>query len=131
EWLGAGRSRERALVASAAILASLVLLPFLLPYLRASREQGLVRSLQAVAFYQGSWRDYLTTGSRLHYSAWSARFWSEMRAALFPGIVGAALTLGALASGIAWRDRRLRLWLAVGVVGLLLSFGTRTPGYVL
>jgi len=131
EWLGSGRSRALVPLAGAALLASVILVPFLLPYFHASREQGLVRSLQAVAVYQGSWRDYLTTGSRLHYEAWSARFWTEMRAALFPGIVGVALTGVTLVTGIAWRDRRLRLWLAVGVVGLLLSFGTKTPGYVL
>jgi hypothetical protein len=84
-----------------------------------------------VAVYQGSWRDYLTTGSRLHFDTWSARFWTEMRAALFPGIVGVLLTAVSIVTGLAWRDRRARLWLAVGGAGLLLSFGTRTPGYVL
>jgi hypothetical protein len=131
DWLGAGRTRTLALVAGAAAVASAALVPFLLPYLHANRNQGLVRSLQAVAVYQGSWRDYLTTGSRLHFDTWSARFWTEMRAALFPGIVGVLLTAVSIVTGLAWRDRRARLWLAVGGAGLLLSFGTRTPGYVL
>ena len=131
EWTGAGRTRTLLLLVLAAALASLALVPFLLPYLHAQRDQGLIRSLQAVAVYQGSWRDYLTTGSRLHYDAWSVQFWSGMRAALFPGFTATVLVAIAVVSGIAWRDRPLRLWLAVGGVGLLLSFGTRTPGYVL
>ena len=119
-----------ALLLVAAAIASAALIPFLLPYLHAQRDQGLIRSLQAVAVYQGSWRDYLTTGSRLHYDAWSVRFWVGMRAALFPGVVATLLAGVALVTGHAWRDRAQRLWLAVGLAGLLLSFGTRTPGYV-
>jgi hypothetical protein len=130
DWFGAGRSRSLLLLGVAAVLASLVVIPFLLPYLKAQREQGLIRSLEAVAVYQGSWRDYLTTGSRLHYDAWSERFWGGMRAALFPGFVAMALVGITLVSGSAWRDRTQRLWLAIGVIGLLLSFGARTPGYV-
>ncbi len=131
EWLGAGRTRTLLLLALAALLASIVLVPFLLPYFHAQRDQGLIRSLQAVTVYQGSWRDYLTTGSRLHYDAWSVRFWSGMRAALFPGFIAMLLVGISVVSGIAWRNRALRLWTAVGIVGLLLSFGTRTPGYVM
>jgi hypothetical protein len=119
-----------ALLLVAAAIASAALIPFLLPYLHAQRDQGLIRSLQAVAVYQGSWRDYLTTGSRLHYDAWSAPFWVGMRAALFPGFIATLLAGVALVTGRAWRDRAQRLWLAVGIAALLLSFGTRTPGYV-
>src|SRR5262245_9179629 len=131
DWLGAGRMRALLLLGLAAGLASIVLVPFLLPYFHAQRDQGLMRSLQAVAVYQGSWRDYLTTGSRLHYDAWSVRFWSGMRAALFPGFTALLMAAVAMVSGIAWRDRALRLWTAIGIAGLLLSFGTRMPGYVL
>jgi hypothetical protein len=130
DWLGVGRRRVLALLLVAAAIASAALIPFLLPYLHAQRDQGLIRSLQAVAVYQGSWRDYLTTGSRLHYDAWSVRFWAGMRAALFPGGVATLLAGVVLVTGHAWRDRAQRLWLAVGLAGLLLSFGTRTPGYV-
>jgi hypothetical protein len=131
EWLSTGNRRGLAMLGLAGAMASVALIPFLLPYLHAQREQGLIRSLQAVRVYQGSWRDYLTTGSRLHYEAWSVRFWTDMRAALFPGFLATALAAVSVGSGWAWRDRRQRLWLAVGVAGLLLSFGTRTPGYVL
>ena len=40
-----------------------------------------------------------------------------------------ALTLVAAFAGTPWRDPRARMLLAIGVVGLLLSFGPRLPGY--
>ena len=131
EWLTPERKQTFALLLVAAVVTSAMLVPFLLPYLHAQREQGLTRSLEAVAVYNGSWIDYLTTGSRLHYNAWSIRFWPEMRAALFPGFVAVLVAGVAVVSGIAWRDRALRLWTAIGIVGLFLSFGTRTSAYVL
>lgn len=129
EWLGAGRGRAFLLLLLAAALASVVLIPFLLPYLHAQQAQGLTRPLDARWLYEGSWRAYLATGSRLHFSAWSAPFWSNSGAALFPGFTPLLLTSVAAASGIAWRDRTLRLWVAIGVAGFLLSFGTGLPGY--
>src|SRR5262245_59137961 len=49
EWLPRGRRGTLALLAVAAVLASVLVIPFLLPYLYAQREQGLTRSLKAVA----------------------------------------------------------------------------------
>lgn len=129
EWRGAGRGGVFLLLLLAAALASVVLIPFLLPYLHAQQAQGLTRPLDARWLYEGSWRDYLATGSRLHFRAWSARFWSDSATALFPGFTPLLLTGVAALSGIAWRDRTLRLWVAIGVAGFLLSFGTGLPGY--
>jgi hypothetical protein len=130
EWLDREHRRTLVLLVIAAALASAMLLPFLLPYLHAQRDQGLTRSLRAVAVYDASWRDYLTTGGRVH-QFWSARFQPGMRAALFPGFVAVALAGVAIVTGSAWRNRAARVWIAVALVGLLLSFGTRLPGYVL
>ena len=131
DWLGPGRRRSLAMLAGAAALASLMLVPFLLPYVHAQREQGLTRTLQAVTVYNGSWGDYFTTGSRLHFNAWSAPFWTEMKAALFPGVTALILAGVSIVTAIAWRDRALRAWLAIGATGFLMSFGTKMPGYVL
>lgn len=131
DWLGRGHGRTFVLLVLAAALASVVLIPFLLPYLHAQQAQGLTRPLDARWLYEGSWRDYFTTGSRLHFSAWSTRFWSDSRAALFPGFTALLLAGVAAVSGIAWWDRTLRLWVAIGVAGFLLSFGTGLPGYAL
>ncbi len=40
-----------------------------------------------------------------------------------------ALAAVAVARGIAWRDPRARMCLAFGICGVLLSFGTKLPGY--
>ena len=63
----------------------------------------------------------------MHYNAWSYRWFTG--AALFPGLMAMALAAVAIARGIAWRDPRARMCLAVGVCGVLLSFGIKLPGY--
>ena len=127
EWLGRGRGRPFGLLTLAAALAALLLLPFLLPYRQAQVEQGLTRTLVEVSTYTASWRDYLSASGRLHFDWWSARFWSGT--ALFPGVTASLLAAVALATGAAWRHRFARMWLALGVAGLVLSFGAAVPGY--
>jgi hypothetical protein len=73
------------------------------------------------------WRDYLCTPGRLHFSLWSHRFLTGN--ALFPGVTAITLAGLAIARGTAWRDRRARMALAVGIAGVLLSCGAALPGY--
>jgi len=131
DWLGRDRRRTLVLAIGAMLGASTMLIPFLLPYLHAMQDQGLTRSLRAVAVYDASWRDYLTTGGRLHFRLWSGAIATPAQTALFPGVIRSALALVAIVTGVAWRNRAARLWITVGIVGLLLSFGTHLPGYVL
>ncbi len=105
-----------------------LMLPFLWPYYLVRTEQGLARTLDEVRLYSAGWLDYLVTGGRLHYDAWSHRFF-EGRTALFPGIVGAGLAVSTVVSGTAWRDSRARMALAFGLMGFALSFGAGLPGY--
>lgn len=112
----------------AAGVSVLLLTPFLWPYYEVSRDQGLTRSVDEVARYSAGWRDYLVTGGRLHYAWWSHAFF-EGRTALFPGVTAAALAIVAIGSGVAWRDRRARMAIAFGAVGVALSFGPALPGY--
>jgi hypothetical protein len=121
-----GRIWKHLVIAGA--IASVVLVPFLLPYYRVSVDQGLVRTIDDVRVYSAGWLDYLVTAGRLHYSWWSHTVFAN-RTALFPGAVGTVLALGAIVSGIAWRDRRARMALAFGAVGFALSFGASLPGY--
>ena len=109
----------------AGLSSAILLVPFLWPYYEVSIEQGLTRSIDEVARYSAGWRDYLVTGGRLHYSSWSHLFF-EGRTALFPGVAALALAAMALAH---WRDRRVRMTLAIGIVGVALSFGPALPGY--
>ena len=127
EWLGPRFRKVVPLLALAAILALAVLTPFLLPYWRVSREQGLTRSLAEVALYSARWTDYLATGGRLHFELWSHHFFD--REGLFAGVVGAFLTLVALGTGVAWRDRRARMAVAFGLVAFAMSFGPAFPLY--
>ncbi len=104
-------------------MSLLVLGPALIPYARLGR----VRSLDEIALYSASARDYLASPARVHFGTWSARFFGGTTA-LFPGVTALVLTAIALASGIAVRDRRARMAVAVGLVGIALSLGPAFPG---
>lgn len=128
EWWGSGRRHVRFELALATVAIAAVLAPFLWPYYQLSRDQGLARAIDEVAFYSAEWRDYLVTGGRLHYAWWSHQFF-ESRTALFPGVTAVILAGVALGSGTAFRDVRARMSLAVGVLGIAFSFGPGLPGY--
>jgi hypothetical protein len=129
EWIGRRRLPTFALLTLAATIASLMLLPFLIPYLHVRNEQGLVRSLAVASMYDASWRDYLAAGGRFHFDSWSGPFWTGANAALFPGVLATVLAGVTVVTGRIWRDPTLRVWMALGIAGLLLSFGTKLPGY--
>ena len=140
-------------LAIAGVISAIALTPFLWPYYEVSRDQGLVRQAADVTQYNAGWRDYLATGGRLHFAWWSQKFY-EGRTALFPGFTVLILSLLALLR-YAWgqppnvaRDTqglapnvacdtwgqppdvaRVRMALAIAVLGLTLSFGTSLPGY--
>jgi hypothetical protein len=132
DWLNTQRGpRILAALAVAGAIAAVGMFPFLWPYLQVAREYGHVRSLEEVAMYTAGWDDYLASASRLHYALWSAPFYHRSNLSLFPGVVPIVLALIALGTGVAWKDRRARMFLAIGIAGLLLSFGTALPGYTL
>ena len=76
DWWGQRGRRLLPLLAMAAGLALVVVVPFLLPY----RRLGQVRPLDEVAFYAASWRDYLATPARVHFDALEhALLWRHVR----------------------------------------------------
>jgi hypothetical protein len=123
EWWGSRARRLLPFVGLAALLALVAIVPALWPYARL----GQVRPLDEVAAYSATWRDYLTTPARVHYSWWSSRVWGS--AGLFPGMTSLILSAAAVALGLCRRDRRARMALAFGAVGVALSFGPALPGY--
>src|SRR5262249_9774050 len=125
---GARRGAVVGRLALAGASAAVVLIPFLLPYWHAN-SQGLTRGLAEATQYSATWESYLSTPSNLHYPLWSERFFQGT--ALFPGALGLALSILALARGVAFSDGRARMCLVIGLVGVVLSFGPKVPGYAL
>jgi uncharacterized protein (DUF952 family) len=130
EWMRPSPGRAAGLLAVAAGIGAGIVAPFLYPYYVAQQEQGLTRTLDEVARYSSTWRDYLTTAGRLHFAWWSHRF-ADGSTALFPGVVATALAAAGLVVAPGWRDARIRMAAAIGVAGLALSFGPALPGYAL
>ena len=97
------------------------------PYVARGGGETLQRPMELIAIYSANLSTYLSTGGRLHYAAWSHRFYQAGTDSLFPGV--AALVLAGI--GVArWSDRgRVRMFLLVGIVGLVLSLGPATPVY--
>jgi hypothetical protein len=116
-------------LACAALLATVALAPFLHQYWLAHTQQGLVRTFDDVAAYSGTWRDWLATGSTLHYEWWSRPWFARSTSANFPGFTVLVLALVCIVRGEAWRDPRTRMVLAAGAAGATLAFGANLPGY--
>jgi hypothetical protein len=136
EW----RPRARRVLAGFALatgLAALAVLPVYLPYHRVARDQGMVRSIDSVADFSATPRGYLAAAGRVHFYTWSGRFFRDPVDAFFPGFTAIGLSLYALwrvmrrsddAADILARRRALML-IAIGVTGVVLSLGPRTPVY--
>lgn len=125
-WLGTPFRELAPKLLVVAVLVALALTPMLVPYWEL-RAGGFERSLDEVAYFSANASDYWTTPSRLH--AWLGTS-ARGPTSLFPGI--AALVLAALAftgRGVAVRDPRVRMTIAFGIVGVILSFGPVVPGY--
>jgi hypothetical protein len=110
------------------LVAAALALPPLLPYWRAHREQGLSRSLEEASSFASEPSNYLATPARVHFDAWSQRYFGSRGGAFFPGFTALALALLA-GAGHGWRSPRVRMLAAIALVGFLLSLGPRTPAY--
>jgi hypothetical protein len=126
DWLGHAFPRVAPKLALAAALVGVALLPFLLPFWRL-QNAGFERSLDEVAWFSATVNDYWSTPSRLH--DWIGTSVAG-RTSLFPGVTALALAgLALLPRGHPLGDRRVRMCLAFGIVGVALSFGPIVPGY--
>lgn len=128
DWLGARFRPVAGYVLLAAGLAIALLLPFLLPYYRASAEVGLGRSLEETQRYSAELTDYFAAAGRIHFDVlqWSRPYFQGD--ALFPGFIALALAgVGVASFGV--RDTRTRMLLAIAVVSFALSFGPAFPPY--
>jgi hypothetical protein len=96
-------------------LGVLLTLPLALPYLRKFAS-GATRSLEAASVFSASALDYLSSPARLH------SFLPRTSEPLFPGFAALALAGFAVVASIRGRTRSF-LWLAIAVLGVVLSFG--------
>ena len=87
------------------------------PYAMTAQGALLERPLSEVAIHSATVNDYLATGGRWHYAAWSNRFYQLGADSLFPGGVGLMLALIAFAGRKADRGR-VGMLAAVGLAGL-------------
>jgi hypothetical protein len=116
---------------AAAIIAAAVLAPFLIPYWEARRQQGLTRSIGEVTAYSATGVEYVATAGRLYMQTPLKWGYTEGGGTdtLFPGLIATLLSLGTIVTGLAWRDPRARMCLAIGIAGLFFSLGPKTPVY--
>ena len=123
-------------VATAAITAALIVLPFFLPYLELQREGGFVRSLDDARRYSATWQSYLASPSHVHRPilALARLLGWRMGEVLFPGFY--AIVLGSAGLAACWnrqatpaatRDDRETL-LLYGSLGALALWGSFGPG---
>jgi hypothetical protein len=95
--------------------ASIILAPYITPYVALNRLTGFERTVADGSFGAGSWVDYLATGSRIHFRLWSRPFFRAAVSATFPGI----LTLLFVGLALTWpetrRDGRVRMCLIAAV----------------
>ncbi len=115
----------------ATIAATLIILPVYIPYRRVAIEQGMIRTLEAAVDYTATVTGYFAAAGRVHFSTWSAGFFTNPVDAFFPGVVASLLSGFAVWRAIATRAHAARVLMvcAVGVIGILLSFGPKTPVY--
>jgi hypothetical protein len=120
----------------AIVLSALAIVPIYLPYRRVAREQHMTRPLDVVQEYSAAPSAYLATVGRLHFAAWSGRFFNGPVEPFFPGFVILGLAGFAVAAAIKRRARapdvlrwRIAMLVAIGAAGVILSLGTNTPVY--
>ncbi len=93
---GPGSARRLRGAVLAVALASLAVLPFLLPYRRVERVYGMRRHFGEVMTYSGRWTDFLSAGDRNRLYGPSTVPWRGAEGDFFPGLLAVALAVFAL-----------------------------------
>jgi hypothetical protein len=121
-----GRRRRPAIaLASGAVLAAAIVLPYALPYVRVSGTLGERNSAEALLYAAGP-RHYLAAMPENLLEGWLLGPLGRPEKRLFPGFVALALSLVALWPPIS---RRTLAYGVLLVVAANLSFGPRGLGY--
>jgi hypothetical protein len=126
EWWRAGAVGAVLRFGVAALVAAMLLWPYLRTYQQLRSDSGLERGV--VEQIAGSWSNYLATGARLH------RWWVPADAAAsqaygFPGVMAMLLVVFALTRADTRTDPRVRMCAVVAVGCLAVSMAPRWPLY--
>lgn len=119
----AGRIAGATRLVAAGAIAAALLVPFLIPYARLAREQGMRRSRQEAEHFSARPGDWLNPGTANRVYARFADTSVDAERWLFPGVLSIILsTAGIFAARYDRRTLAIALiWLILGVAG---SFGT-------
>ncbi len=132
EAISGGREERRRMpmVVVAAATATMACAPFLVPYTITSRLYEMKRTIAEVDFYSARAHDFLSAGWQNKLYGAATKRWMRGEGDLFPGVLPVLLAAGGLLGALARRrDRRALLFLCIGVAGLIVCFGSRTPVY--
>jgi hypothetical protein len=131
EWAASRALSVLGRLGLAAVATVIVVVPVMWPYREVHAAQGLRRSLENVAGLSATPWSYLTTTARWHFDLWSHRIFEVVSyEVLFPGATAVALSVVAVAltrGGL--QGARVRMCLAIAVVGFVMSLGPQTPVY--
>ena len=117
---------------SAAGIASVVLLPFFIPYRELERETGFMRLLEDADRFSADWRSYFASSAWTH--RWMLPLLGSWREVMFPGFLACGLGVLGLRIGLrrghANRTREATVFYAI-LAGLACwaSFGPRAGLY--
>jgi hypothetical protein len=112
-------------IAVGAVVAIALSLPYLWPYLSASRAVG-GRDLVEIARYSAHPRNYLSATSLSLLWGWTSDRWGDRELRLYPGIVAVLLSLFSI-SNRSWRWTIL--YAAIALFAVDLSFGINGVAY--
>ena len=122
------RTRPAWLAALAALVAVLLLGFYLNAYYQLHLEQRFERTSADNISLAGSYTDYLSSVSHLHYR-WSHRFVDVSRSINFPGFTVLLLCAAAVAVRQTRSDPRVSMCIAVAAGCAAVSILPRLPGY--
>ena len=129
EWLRREPARMLGLLVAASATATFLMAPYLVAYYALHRLTGLERTVNEARRYAGSWADYLSTGSRLHFALWSHGFVETAVSSNFPGLTALVLVALALAWPDTRRDVRVQMCMVAAVGCAAISMLPNTPIY--
>ena len=116
-------------VITAAGAATILCLPFLIPYAIAARLYGMQRVYREMWEFSARPSDLLSAGYRNRLYGELTQRWTRAEGDLFPGALALLLAAGAAPALARSRSRRYALFVAVGTVGLLVAAGAHTFFY--